>query len=105
MLTEVVALEQAVDLISEAYFDGHDVLFTDSRKKLMSSFETVWLLISGYNQFAQDNRIEPINIEAIQRTPGSKVDSFVKEWVALSRSQHFVARFTLNLPVTFGNGT
>lgn len=33
ILTEVVALVSAVDLISGAYFDGHDVLFTDSPER------------------------------------------------------------------------
>jgi hypothetical protein len=40
-----VALERAVDLISEGYFDGHDVLFADSQKTLTSSHETASLLI------------------------------------------------------------
>jgi hypothetical protein len=36
-LADVVALERAVDLISEGFFDGHNVLFADSQKKLTSS--------------------------------------------------------------------
>ena len=32
ILADVVALERAVDLISEGYFEGHDVLFADSKK-------------------------------------------------------------------------
>jgi hypothetical protein len=31
-LADVVALERAVDLISEGFFDGHNVLFADSQK-------------------------------------------------------------------------
>ena len=92
ILTEVVALERAVDLISEGYFDGHDVLFADSRKELTSCHETARFLIVGYNCFAEENSNEPIDIEAIERSPGRKVDSFLKEWVMLSRSKNLVAR-------------
>ena len=45
ILADVVALERAVDLISEGYFDGHGVLFADSQKKLTTSHETARLLI------------------------------------------------------------
>ena len=92
ILTEVVALERAVDLISEGYFDGHDVLFADSRKGLTCSYEAARFLIVGYNCFAQENRKEPLDIEAIERSPGRKVDSLLKEWVMLSRSKNLVAR-------------
>ncbi len=92
ILTEVVALERAVDLISEGYFDGHDVLFADSRKKLTTSHETARLLIVGYNCFAEENGKESIDMEAIERTPGRKVNSLLKEWVMLSRSKNLVAR-------------
>jgi hypothetical protein len=36
VLSDVFALDRAVGLISEGYFDGHDVLFADSQKKLTS---------------------------------------------------------------------
>jgi len=91
ILADVVALDRAVDLISEVYFDGHDVLFADSQKELTSAYETARLLIIGYNCFAQENRKEPIDTEAIERSPGRKVDHFLKEWVMLSRSQALVA--------------
>jgi hypothetical protein len=52
-LAEVVALEQAVDLISQGYFDGHDVLFDDTKEHLTSSHEIAQDLITGYNWFAE----------------------------------------------------
>lgn len=91
ILTEVVALERAVDLISEGYFDGHDILFSDSRDELTSSYETARFLIVAYNRYAQENRSEPIDIDAIERSPGRKVDSLLKEWVMLSRSRNLVS--------------
>jgi hypothetical protein len=60
--------------------------------KVTSSYAAAQLLILGYNCFAQENRREPIDIEAIERSPGRKVDSFLREWVMLSRSQNLVAR-------------
>jgi hypothetical protein len=92
ILADVVALERAVDLISEGYFDGHDVLFADSQKKLTSSHETARFLIVGYNCFAEENGKEPIDTEAIERSPGRKVHHFLNEWVMLSRSKVLVAR-------------
>jgi hypothetical protein len=91
ILADVVALQRAVDLISEGYFDGHDVLFADSQKELTSSYETAQLLIVGYNCFAEENRKELIDTEVIERSPGRKVDHSLKEWVMLSRSQALVA--------------
>src|SRR5882762_376051 len=61
ILANVVALERAVDLISEGYFDGHDVLFADSQKELTSSHETARFLIVGHNCFAEENGNEPID--------------------------------------------
>jgi len=92
ILADVVALERAVDLISEGFFDGHDVLFADSQKKLTSSHETSRLLVVGYNCFAKENGKESIDMEAIERSPGRKVDHFLNEWVMLSRSKVLVAR-------------
>jgi hypothetical protein len=80
-----------VDLISEGYFDGHNVLFADSQKELTASYETARLLIVGYNCFAEENGKESIDMEAIERSPGRKVDHFLKEWVMLSRSKVLVA--------------
>ena len=52
---DVFALEQAVELISEGYFDRHEVLFSDAREPLTSARESAELLIAGYNCFAEDN--------------------------------------------------
>jgi hypothetical protein len=92
MFADVVVLERAVELISEGYFDGHDVLFADSRKALTSSYETAEFLIVGYNFFAAENGKEPVETVAIERSPGRKVEPFLNEWVMLSRSKALVAR-------------
>jgi hypothetical protein len=92
ILVDVAALERAVVLISEGYFDGHDVLFADSRKELTSTHETARLLIVGYNCFAQENGKKSIDMEDIERSPGRKVDHFLNEWGMLSRSKVLVAR-------------
>src|SRR5579864_5492307 len=49
LLADVVALHQAVDLISQGYFDGHEILFADAREHLTSSYERMELLVAGYN--------------------------------------------------------
>ena len=89
---EVVTLERAVDLICEGYFDGHDVLFTDSRGKLTSSYEKTKFLVVGYNCFAQENAKETIDIDALERCPGQRVEQHLNEWVMSSRSKALVAR-------------
>jgi hypothetical protein len=91
ILADVVALERAVDLISEGYFDGHDVLFADSQKELTCAYHSARFLIVGYNCFAEENGKELIDTQAIERSPGRKVDYLLKEWVMLSRSQVLVA--------------
>jgi len=89
--TDVVTLQRAVDLICEGYFDGHDVLFKDSRGKLTSCYETAKLLVLGYNCFAQQNGKEGIDIVALQRCPGSRVAQHLNEWVMLSQSKVLAA--------------
>lgn len=91
ILADVVALERAVDLISEGYFDGHDVLFADSQKELTCAYEAARFLIVGYNCFAEENGKELIDTATIERSPVRKVDHFLKEWVMLSRSKVLVA--------------
>jgi hypothetical protein len=91
-LTEVVAVQLAVDLISEGYFDGHDVLFVDVKEQLASSYESAKLLIVGYNFYAQENGGEPIDIDAVERCSERKVDQHLNEWVMLSRSKALAAR-------------
>ncbi len=66
-LADVVALERTVELISEGFFDGHNVLFADTQKQLTSSHETSRLLVVGY------------------------MDNFLNEWVMLSRGKVLVA--------------
>ena len=75
----------------EGYFDGHDVLFKDSRERLTSSYETAKLLVLGYNCFAQENGKEAIDMDALQRCPGPRVAQHLNEWVMLSQSKHLAA--------------
>ncbi len=89
--TDVVTIERAVDLICEGYFDGHDVLFNDSREELTSAYERAKLLILGYNCFAQENGKEAIEIEALERCPKRRVDQHLNEWVMLSQSKVLAA--------------
>jgi hypothetical protein len=46
LLADIVTLERAVNLICDRYFDGHDVLFKDSRGELTSSYEVAELLVA-----------------------------------------------------------
>lgn len=89
-LTDVAALEQAVELISQGYFDGHDVLFADTKEHLASSNEIAQLLVAGYNCFAEDNGKEAIDLDAVECSPG-RVEQLLNEWVMLSRSKALAA--------------
>ena len=90
--TDVVTLERAVDLICDGYFDGHDVLFKDSREELKSSYERAELLVVGYNCFAQENGKEAIDIDALLHCPERRVTQHLNEWVMLSQSKVLAAR-------------
>jgi hypothetical protein len=91
LFADVVALQQAVDLISEGYFDGHDVLFSDSKEELWSSYETAKLLILGYNCFAEEAGKELIDMETVGNSLGCRVEQRRNEWVMLSRSKALAA--------------
>ncbi len=88
----VVTLERAVDLICDGYFDGHDVLFKDSREKLTSSLEAAKLLIVGYNCVALENGREVVDIDCSHHFQEGKVTRYLNEWVMLSQSSGLVAR-------------
>ena len=63
----------------------------DTAKTSLPLMNTARLLIVGYNCFAEKNRKESIDMEAIERSPGRKVDHLLNEWVMLSRSKVLVA--------------
>jgi hypothetical protein len=90
-LADVVAVEQAVDLISQGYFDGHDVLFADTKEQLTSSYERAQLLVAGYNCFAEDNRKEPIDLDGDNGCPERTVEQRLNEWVMFSKSKALAA--------------
>ena len=91
LFAEVVALQRAVDLISAGYFDGHDVLFSDAKHQLCSSFERAKLLIQGYNCFAEEVGKDIIDMEAVGNSLGRRVEQRLDEWVMLSRSKALAA--------------
>jgi hypothetical protein len=91
LFAEVVAVQQAVDLISEEYVDGHEVLFADAKAELSSSFENAKLLVLGYNCFAAENGKELIDIETVANQVGRRVAQRRNEWVMLSRSEVLAA--------------
>lgn len=65
LAADILALEEAVLLISEQYFDEHEVLFNDAKEALTSSHERAKLLVLAYNCFAEENGEEPIDFDAI----------------------------------------
>jgi hypothetical protein len=91
LLADVLAHEEAVDLISQGYFEGNEVLFADARECLTVSFESARELIVGYNWFAAQNGKEPIDTEGNDvRAPG-RVEQLLNEWVRLSRGKALAA--------------
>jgi hypothetical protein len=77
-----------VNVISEGFFDGHNVIFADSQKKLTSSHETSRLLVVGYNCFAEENGKESIDMEDIERSPRTTKQE-IKNRFILRRSDGF----------------
>ena len=49
LLADVLAHEEAVDLISQGYFEGNEVLFPDAREYLKTSRESAQELIICFN--------------------------------------------------------
>ena len=77
----------AVGLISQGYFQGNEVLFTDARECLTASGECARQLIVAYNWFAAHEGKEPIDIDGNDvRVPGH-VEQLLNSWVRLSRAR------------------
>jgi hypothetical protein len=89
-LADVIALAQAIELISERHFDGHDILFIDTKEKLASSYVSAKLLVSGYNIFAEENGKEAIDIDVIKPSPGS-IEKMLNRWVIPCRATALAA--------------
>ena len=62
----MVAIQRALDLTSEGYFDGHDVLFADVQERLTVSHENANSLVVAYNYFAAENGKETIDVDAVE---------------------------------------
>lgn len=90
-LAEVLAHEEAVDLISEGYFQGNDVLFADTRAMLTASRECARELIVGYNWFAALNNKEQIDEEGNNVLLPHRTEQLVNQWVKLSRGKALAA--------------
>jgi hypothetical protein len=87
LLRQVVALEQGVELISDGYFEGHEVLFSDVKTKLASSHESANLLIAGYNCFAGESGEEPIDPHAIEAFEERGVGKLLNHWYMSANSK------------------
>lgn len=81
-----------MDLISQGYFDGHDVLFVDTKEHLTSSDEIAQDLITGYNWFAENNGKERIDLDGDPGYSVPRVEQRLNEWVMLSRSKALSAQ-------------
>jgi hypothetical protein len=73
------------------YFDDHDVLFKDSRELLTQCKDSAELLILGYNQFAKENGIEPINLVVVEQRTSRKIGEHLRTFATLARSHALVS--------------
>ena len=90
-LADVRSHEEAVDLISQAYFEGNDVLFADVREYITAVCESVRELITGYNWFATQHSKEAIDTEGSDAHAPGCVEQLVNEWVKLARGKALAA--------------
>jgi hypothetical protein len=81
-LADVLAHEEAVDLISQGYFQGNEVLFTDVRERLTAACEAVGELITSYNWFATQHSKEAIDTERSDVHASVRVEQLLNEWVS-----------------------
>lgn len=89
---EVVALGQAVKLISERYFDGHEVLFVDSQQEITFSLERASLLAQSYNCFAAENDALRIDMQSIEKRQGPRLGQLLNNWSMTARSKALAAQ-------------
>jgi hypothetical protein len=112
---EVVALGQAVELISGRYFDGHEVLFGDTQQEIACSHERARLLAQSYNCFADENDAQRIDMQSIEKRQGPRLAQLLNDWSMTARSKalaaqgkifeardEVVAWLTANTPTTDG---
>jgi hypothetical protein len=84
-----LSLAAAIDEISDAYLDGEDILFTDTRAILDTETSNLRRTANVFEPLAAWLNLEPITVEGF--TPGHpKVIAKVIELTALSRAQALV---------------
>ena len=88
---DLIAHEEAVDLISQGYFQGNDVLFADARKYLAASCERARELVVAYNWFAAQNGKERIDTAGSDVRAAGRAEQLLNQWVRLSRGKALVA--------------
>jgi hypothetical protein len=88
---DVLVYEEAVDLISQGYFQGSDVLFADTRECLTASCESARELVVGYNWLAAENGKDQIDTEGNDVHAPGRVEQLLDQWVRLSRGKALVA--------------
>lgn len=91
LFSDILSLESAINGFSAGYFDDHDVLFKDSREQLTQCKESAELLILGYNQFAEENGIEPINLVVVEQRTSRKIGEHLRTFATLARSHALVS--------------
>ena len=88
---DLIAHEEAVDLISQGYFQGNDVLFADARKYLAASCKRARELVVAYNWFAAQNGKERIDTAGSDVRAAGRAEQLLNQWVRLSRGKALVA--------------
>ena len=78
-------VQQAVELISERHFDGHEVLFVDTHQELASSHERARLLANGYNLIADEKDMESIDMQSLESRQGPRLGQLLNEWTMSAR--------------------
>jgi hypothetical protein len=84
---EIVALRQATELISDRYFLGHKVLFSDTDRAIEIERERLIKLIHAYNWFAGENGLPSIDAVEIEKGQGPSLGRLLEEWTMLARSE------------------
>ena len=89
LLDQALSLASAVDDISEAYLDGEDILFTDTRAILDAEISNLRKTADVFEPLAAWLNLEPITAEGFT-TDHPKVVAKVVELTELSRAQALV---------------
>ena len=81
----LLIIEDAITRISREDFDGHKLLFNDTRSMFEEQHRTLQLLCQGFDLLAVEQQESPIDLDAVRSVLENNGTKLISRWRDLAR--------------------